>query len=237
HTAGDRSPRDHHRESRLICTTAKHDERRDDREVPCDWRCVRKKEPAMTVQHSQTPRRQDEQARARKKDLDQANRERFRLRIETVGEQIDEVWRRQNAGEDDHRRDQYKQREHRVRDATRFLLVVTSEELCVHRNERGGQRAFAEDVLKEVGNSERGAERARSVGSAEIVCKYSLPDDADDAADQDAGADHQRGTARSFLGFFRGKVSGRLANYGTRLTRYRLSVNLRAEADLFVGVL
>jgi hypothetical protein len=61
-----------------------------------------------------------------------------------------------------------------------------------------------------------------------------LPDDANDAADQDAGSDHQRGAARSFLGFFRGKVSGRLANYGARLTRYRLSVNLRAEADLFL---
>ena len=64
----------------------------------------------------------------------------------------------------------------------------------------------------------------------------SLPDDADDAADQDSGADHQRGTARTFFDFFPRHVSSCLADYGSRLTRYRLSVNLRAEADLFVGV-
>src|SRR5882724_9061404 len=55
-----------------------------------------------------------------------------------------------------------------------------------------GEGAFAKDVLQKVRDSERRAEGAHRVRSAEVVSKHPLPDDANNPAQEDSGADHER---------------------------------------------
>ena len=128
----------------------------------------------MTVQYSQTPRRQHEQTRARKQDLDQPTRQLTCGRVEIVCKQTDEVRRRQNTDEDDHRRDQHQQREHCVCNPARFFLVVTCEQLCVDRNERGGKRALAENVLQKIRYAKRRTERITGGGGSEVMGENAL---------------------------------------------------------------
>ena len=65
------------------------------------------------------------------------------------------------------------------------------QQFRVDGDERSGKRAFAENVLKEVGNPKRRAERVASGGAAEVVGEDALPDQTDDAADENSGADQK----------------------------------------------
>src|ERR1044072_1680647 len=149
----------------------------------------------MTIQYSEAPGGQHEQSSAGKEDLNQTDRESARGGIEAIGKEIDEVRRRLNSNEHDHRRHEHEQREDGIRNASSFFLVTAGEELCVDRDERSRERAFAKDVLQKVRNAKRGAERTRSVGRAEVMRKDSLPDYADNATDQNSHSDQQRGAA------------------------------------------
>src|SRR5262249_25578536 len=64
----------------------------------------------------------------------------------------------------------------------------------VNRNERSGERAFAEQILEQVRNAERGVER---VGGqrllAEVMREDPCPHQAGEAADENAGRDHRIG--------------------------------------------
>jgi hypothetical protein len=66
--------------------------------------------------------------------------------------------------------------------------------------------------------------------------KNSLPNDTNDATDQNSRSDQQRRSTRTFLGFMNRKVSGRLADHVSGLTRCFLCVNMSADIDLVVGV-
>ena len=83
--------------------------------------------------------------------------------------------------------------------ATRSASSSSSlrEQPRVDGDERGRERALAEDVLEEVGDSERRVEGVRRVGVAEEVGEDALADDADDAAQQDPRADEKRAPARA----------------------------------------
>ena len=58
----------------------------------------------------------------------------------------------------------------------------------MHRYERSGKRTFAEQILKQVGNTERGVERVGGVPEAEIVREDPHPHQTGKPADEDAGA-------------------------------------------------
>src|SRR4029079_11665356 len=118
----------------------------------------------------------------------------------------------------------------------RFFFVATGEQLRIDGDERSRERAFAEDILQKVWNSKRGAERAGSIGRAQVMRKNSLPDDTNDATDQNSHSDQQCRSPGAFLGFRRWKVSGCFADHVSRLTRCFLCVNMSADIDLIVGV-
>ena len=68
-----------------------------------------------------------------------------------------------------------------------------ASERRIHRDERRRERAFAEQVLQEVGNAERGVERVGGVGAeAEVVREDALPDEAGQPRQQNAGRDEER---------------------------------------------
>jgi hypothetical protein len=67
------------------------------------------------------------------------------------------------------------------------------QQLRVDGNERSGERAFAENVLQEVRNTKGRAERVAFCRSSEVVREDALANQADDAADENSGADEERG--------------------------------------------
>ena len=75
-------------------------------------------------------------------------------------------------------------------------------DLRVDRDERSGQRAFAEQILEQVRDLEPGVERVGRVrGEAEVVREHADPDQAEDPADEDPDGDEQRpGPARACRG-------------------------------------
>src|SRR5205807_2123289 len=92
-----------------------------------------------------------------------------------------------------------------------LLLVFSRQKVCIDWNEGGGKCTFTENILQEVRNPER---RIKCIGgerNPEVITENPLPDHADDAANQNAGAHHERGLARAFLlTAFNGRRPGEL---------------------------
>ena len=63
----------------------------------------------------------------------------------------------------------------------RLLVLAPRAEAGVDRDERRGEHAFAEQVLQEVGDPERGVERVGRVGGAEVVGEDALADQPDES--------------------------------------------------------
>jgi hypothetical protein len=102
---------------------------------------------------------------------------------------------REYADKDDNSRDQREDREDGIGDACSFFLIALREQLCIDRNERGGECAFAKNVLQEIWNSKRSAESVAFCRTAEVVCKDSLADESNDPADEDSRSDKESGSA------------------------------------------
>src|SRR5205807_1007760 len=83
--------------------------------------------------------------------------------------------------------------------------LAARDERGVHRNQRGRERAFAEQVLQEVGNAECGAPRVGIRLETEEMGDRQLPHEPGDAAEEDSGGDEHRRTAR-----LRGEGGGHL---------------------------
>ena len=81
----------------------------------------------------------------------------------------DEIRRGKNTDEHNQRDGKRKYAEHGIRNMCRFLFIVLRQQLCVNRNERCRQRAFAENVLQEIWDAEGGAECVAGRGGAEVV--------------------------------------------------------------------
>ena len=72
-----------------------------------------------------------------------------------------------------------------------FVLVVTREKTGINRNEGGGEDAFAEEILKEVGDTEGGSENVGGVRVAEVMGEDAIADQAGDAAEENASRDEE----------------------------------------------
>ena len=120
-----------------------------------------------------------------------------RCALETRREHADEHRREQHAEQRDRAGDAEQQREHRTGDAPGFLRAALAEQRRVRGNERRAERAFAEQVLQHVRHAQPGAEHVGVQARAEVRRDHALADQADDAAQQDAEADEERGRARS----------------------------------------
>src|SRR5437588_5107728 len=101
---------------------------------------------------------------------------------------------------------------------SRLLLVLTSEKVRVNWDERSRESPFAKNVLKKIRNSKGRCERIGGERIAKVISKHALPNNADDAADQDSGADHERMSAGAFTAGWIGgsrarKLARRFADY------------------------
>ena len=123
-----------------------------------------------------------------------SNRQRALRAAETWRDQIDQHRRGEHADQHDCAHGEGEQRADRAGDAI-GVAIAAGDERRVDRNERRRQRAFAEQVLQEVGNAERGAERIGFDAEAEVVREDPLPDEAGHPREENADRDEDRGAA------------------------------------------
>ena len=114
------------------------------------------------------------------------------LALESRRDHGDEPRREQHAGQHQRRGHQSQQRGHRACHPAGLRVVPAGAKSGVDRDERGREHAFAEQVLQEVGDPERGVERVGGVGGAEVVREDPVPDQPDDPAEEDPRSHHHR---------------------------------------------
>ena len=107
-------------------------------------------------------------------------------------DEVDEQRRGQHAEQHQDADHEREQRADGARHLPRLDLVAGTEQAGVHRDEGGGERALAEEVLEQVRDAERGGEGVGRVADAEVVPQHPHPDEPDHAAGQDAQRHHQR---------------------------------------------
>ena len=112
--------------------------------------------------------------------------------LKSGGDDSHNVRRREYADQHDYGSDESQNAEHCVCRFRRLFFVFLGQQLRVDRNERSGECAFAEDVLKEVRNTKGRAKCVALRRAAEVVRENALADEADDAANQNSGANEER---------------------------------------------
>ena len=150
----------------------------------------------MAVQDTQAPGREDQQAGAWKQDANDLDRQ-LALRAGEPGRNRRNKQRRgQHAGKDQYGHDDGEERGDGAGNPIGHTALATRDQRRVHRNEGRRQGAFAEQVLEEVRNAERGVERVGGVGlEAEVVGEDPQADQPGQTAAQDSGRDEKRRTA------------------------------------------
>ena len=73
-------------------------------------------------------------------------------------DEVDQQGRGEDADSDQHGSEQRQDRKDGAGDAARFFLFLMRQQTGVDGDEGGRQHAFAEKVLQEIGDAERGAE-------------------------------------------------------------------------------
>jgi len=169
-------------------------ERGDNRDVPQNRCGVREKEFAMAVEYAEAPCRKNQQRRAREKDPHQTNRQQTLFAMEAGRDDVDQPGRGEHADQHQYRGDEEEQRKDCFRDARCFFVAALSVEACVDRHERGGENTFAEEVLQEIWNAKRSAERICGVGVPKVMREDSISNEADEAAEKNTGGDSHGGS-------------------------------------------
>ena len=151
----------------------------------------------MTVEHPQAPGRKDQEAGHRKHEADRAHGERepvhrraLRRVLQIAGHQN----RGQRArGEEAEQRDPSgqgaEQAEDRPGEASRVFVATLLAQPAVDRNEGGGERALAEQVLEEIGAPQREAEDVGEGSQPEGMSEDALAEETDQSATKNAGRD------------------------------------------------
>ena len=158
----------------------------------------------MAIQNSQAPRGQNENPGAGKQYADERDRQVASFFLKSEGDYGHDVRRREYADEHYDRGNERQDAEDGIRHARGLFFVILGQQFGIDGNERSGKRALAEDVLKKVGNAKGGAESIAFRGAAEVVGEDALPHQADDAADENSGADKECRAARAGRRWFRG---------------------------------
>ena len=208
--ADHRPPRQHHRQARQRRAGAKHDQRRDHRNVPDHAARIGQQEFVVAVQDPEAPCGQGEHAGGREQHAHDRDRQLALTAVKAWRNQVDEQGRGDHTDEHQHGHDQAEHGENGAGDAIRVAPFAARDERRVDGDERAGERAFAEQVLQEVGNLHRGVERVGGVASqTEVVREHALADEAGQAAEKDARGDEYRspGSARAASGGARRSLS------------------------------
>ncbi len=146
----------------------------------------------MAIENSQAPRRKHQHGRAGEKNLHEADGEQALVALKARRNEIDEPGRGEDAGDGKQGGDEEEEREDGFGELGGFLVALLGAEARVDGDEGGRKHALAEEVLQEVGNTEGGAEGVGGIGVAEVVGEDAVADEADEAAEQDAGSDEKR---------------------------------------------
>ena len=194
----------------------------DDRRIPENRREIRQKKLAVTVAHAQRPGRKH-QCRGHRKDpahrghrqlvaVDAGLTEGDELAVaqEAGGQESDDrpceehAERRRPAG------DGHQEREDRPREPPGLVALAGGQQARIDRDERRRERLLAEQVLQQVGQSQRGAENVGVRPDAEEGPQGAGPEQARQPAAEDAGGDGKRPPRPSGLPLRRQAILGRL---------------------------
>ncbi len=137
-----------------------------------------------------------------------------RLAPEAVGDHVDQRGGKEHPEQHQHGRDQHQDGEDGGGGAGGLFVALLGVQPRIHRNERCGENAFAEEVLQHVRDAEGGLECVGSHGVAEVVGEDALAHQADDFRQQDAGGDGQGGGAA--VGLLRFGQIGQVGRYLVR---------------------
>ena len=145
----------------------------------------------MAVENPEAPGGKHQEAGSREQDPHQPG---YHLPLGAVETHRDD---RGNCGSEGHSqgnqdRDRHpEESRHRARYLPGFLPALLGVEPGVHRNERGAQHPFAEQILEEIGNPEGRGERIRRIGETQVVGQDALPDETGDPAEQNPGGNQR----------------------------------------------
>jgi hypothetical protein len=173
---------------------------RDDREVPHHRYRVREQEPPVAVQDPEAPGREHQQADSREEHPHQQHRQIAARPLEPRHQEVHQQRSQQDAQSRDYRDHEGEEPRDGPRDPSRRLSIPPRDQASVLRDQRRGEDAFAEEVLEEVGDSERGGDRVGGDGALpEVVGDDALANQPEDPTGENAGRD-ERGRAASRRG-------------------------------------
>ena len=150
----------------------------------------------MRVEDPEAPRGDHEQSDAGEHHLHELHRELALVTRESRREEIDQVRRGEHAGRHQYGRDEREQREHRAGDAAGLFFVALGEQARIHRNEGRREHALTKQVLQEIRNSNRRAERVRRFRRAKESREVVRADEPHDTAQENSGGDEDRPAGR-----------------------------------------
>ena len=142
----------------------------------------------------------------------------------------DQQRRREDADQHEDGDDEREQRADGARDAVGLLPLAARDERGIDGDERRGQRAFAEQVLQEVGDAERRVEGVGGVGlEAEVMREDLESDETGKTTEEDArGDEHRAATGSRVRGFAGSRVRGFA---GSRVQRFNGSASSNATVS------
>ena len=123
-------------------------------------------EAAVAVQDAEAEGREDEEAGAGEEDPHETDRQVAPLAGEAGREDVDEERRREDAEGREEDRQEREERPDGAGRPARLLLLPLGQEARVDGDERGGERALAEEVLEDV--REHGARPCRASAAMEL---------------------------------------------------------------------
>ncbi len=150
----------------------------------------------MTVQDAQRPCGKYQHSGHGEKDTNRRDRQHPSFAFEAGEEDLNEGRREQNAHQRQCPRDSQQNGEDGTRDSPRLLLPALFEQLRVHRNKRGAERAFSQQVLQDVRHPQPCLEYVRVERGTEVAGEYRLPNQPEYTAEQDARRHHRGGRPR-----------------------------------------
>ena len=146
----------------------------------------------MGVQNAEAPCGEDEHRGHREQDLHQRHREFSGRAVEPRGDEVCDHGCEDDAEAGGNGRQQRQERHDSSGQAFGALNLAASDHAGVNRNERCGERAFAQQIPNDVGDAQRSPEGVGGGTVPEVVREHPLPDEAQYAGDEDPGGDPGR---------------------------------------------
>jgi len=162
----------------LRATFAEGDHAGNHGDVPKNWSGVGDEEFAVAVEDAEAPGGSDEKACAGKEDAHEEDGEFAFFAVEAGSDGVDEPGSGEDAEKNKDGSAEGEKRGYGTGGLAGFLFVVgiAGEQAGVDGDEGGGEDAFAEKILEEIGDAEGGFENVGGIGIAEVVSEDAVAD-------------------------------------------------------------